>query len=1044
MQDREDGSNAKLDELLSHLHSREVFVGMVVETWALGNQDRRELGEGGYLYLHHGMEEKGKGRGSKGVGMFLGLEAQKGYEKAGNQKLVFGERIMAIRIEIQDTHKKTVCLYVVVAYAPTSKAPVSVLEDYMTNLDLCVNECKKNEVLILGADVNASMGISGDHHWRDKVLGKWAGGDLNDRGKELHDFCVSNNLTAPLSFFQHKEYESWRHPRSGKGYRLDQWLIRKQDFKRVLDARIKRCIGVSSDHLPILLKVRVAARLAHTECSKAKLPIRRHLLRDAQTKEQFRMTVLNAFKEGPEMLDAAGSFEKVKAALQKGGEELRGREKDSPLWFQNAQTVLLPLIVKRQNAQQVLDSKPFCPLAKLERNNCNNKLKLEVRKAKHKWQAHRYDGLSDCRNPGSYWLHIKDLKDGLSSLKSDDNIPWFKNKAGVKSKTQMQNNAALKEHWTNLFNLPSTVDKTVMDKVRQRAIVVELGELPSDKEIINSTRKAKKGKAAGENKICIEFWQALLPDKSLEEASELELGCFALYRDVIHKCWRNIECPDDWLVGRLKMLYKGKGDRDVLDNWRGIMLLDVAAKVVCAIIADRLARHVAVLEEQNGFRAKRGTIDGLFGLKLVLTKRKEHGLSSWVVYVDLVKAFDSVPREGMYAMLGKLGVPQNLVEIIVKFHSNFMVKIKAGEVDTDVISNVGVKQGDSLAPVLFSLYFQACMEVLDEEWKFEKANFHYKMDDVLMSRKHNTKQFDVFSFYRSLYADDGAFLLTSRADLDEAVPAIFSVMKAFGLTMHVGRNGKPAKTEAVFYPSAEKARCPDPLDTCDIEVDGGIVSFTDKFKYLGSIIASNLRDDAECDARISAANKAFGALKRQLFNVRGIETRAKKHAYEALVLSLLFYGSECWVLSEKMAYKIKIFHRRCVRYICGMTISKMLIHNVHHADLENKMGLPDVFSILSARRLQWLGHTYRMPETRLPRRMLTAWVPIARPNGRPQLTYSHSIMRDLKKHGLEKGWGELASNRAEWRAMVKQVRKAPKGAQETPTEKKLKQSQNCI
>ena len=363
MQDREDGSNAKLDELLSHLHSREVFVGMVVETWALGNQDRRELGEGGYLYLHHGMEEKGKGRGSKGVGMFLGLEAQKGYEKAGNQKLVFGERIMAIRIEIQDTHKKTVCLYVVVAYAPTSKAPVSVLEDYMTNLDLCVNECKKNEVLILGADVNASMGISGDHHWRDKVLGKWAGGDLNDRGKELHDFCVSNNLTAPLSFFQHKEYESWRHPRSGKGYRLDQWLIRKQDFKRVLDARIKRCIGVSSDHLPILLKVRVAARLAHTECSKAKLPIRRHLLRDAQTKEQFRMTVLNAFKEGPEMLDAAGSFEKVKAALQKGGEELRGREKDSPLWFQNAQTVLLPLIVKRQNAQQVLDSKPFCPLA---------------------------------------------------------------------------------------------------------------------------------------------------------------------------------------------------------------------------------------------------------------------------------------------------------------------------------------------------------------------------------------------------------------------------------------------------------------------------------------------------------------------------------------------------------------------------------------------------------------------------------------------------------------------------------------------------------
>ena len=140
-----------------------------------------------------------------------------------------------------------------------------------------------------------------------------------------------------------------------------------------------------------------------------------------------------------------------------------------------------------------------------------------------------------------------------------------------------------------------------------------------------------------------------------------------------------------------------------------------------------------------------------------------------------------------------------------------------------------VKQGDSLAPVLFSLYFQACMEVLHEEWKFEKANFHYKMDDTIMGRRYNTKNFDQFEFYRSLYADDGAFLLTSRADLEEAVPSIFNVMKAFGLTMHVGRNGTRAKTEAVFYPSALRARHPDPSDTADIAVDGGIVSFTEKF-----------------------------------------------------------------------------------------------------------------------------------------------------------------------------------------------------------------------
>ena len=53
------------------------------------------------------------------------------------------------------------------------------------------------------------------------------------------------------------------------------------------------------------------------------------------------------------------------------------------------------------------------------------------------------------------------------------------------------------------------------------------------------------------------------------------------------------------------------------------MLLDVAAKVVCAIISNRLAEHITGLEEQNGFRALRGTVDGLFGLKLVLNKSRE-------------------------------------------------------------------------------------------------------------------------------------------------------------------------------------------------------------------------------------------------------------------------------------------------------------------------------------------------------------------------------------------------------------------------------------
>ena len=51
-------------------------------------------------------------------------------------------------------------------------------------------------------------------------------------------------------------------------------------------------------------------------------------------------------------------------------------------------------------------------------------------------------------------------------------------------------------------------------------------------------------------------------------------------------------------------------------------------------------------ENQCGFRPERGTIDGTFNLLMALRKRQEHNLETYVSFVDLVKAFDSVPRAG--------------------------------------------------------------------------------------------------------------------------------------------------------------------------------------------------------------------------------------------------------------------------------------------------------------------------------------------------------------------------------------------------------------
>ena len=380
--------------------------------------------------------------------------------------------------------------------------------------------------------------------------------------------------------------------------------------------------------------------------------------------------------------------------------------------------------------------------------------------------------------------------------------------------------------------MDSSPDLATLHAVPQRPVRSDLEGLPTDAEIIKTTRKAKKDRSPGDNKIPAELWCALVgTNKELETAEGAE--AFDIWRAVVHEFWEHGSCGEDWLQGRLKMLFK-KGARANLNNWRGVMLLDAACKIVSAILASRLTTLLTQggsVEEQNGFLPDRGCTDAVFALKVMLQKRKEHGLDTHVVFIDLVKAFDSVSREGLYLMLGKIGVPESLIHLVISLHTNFSVKVKAGQEDVEVPYNTGVKQGDSLAPILFLAYFELAMESLHARWEVEKPAFLYKLDTVTGGRRWGEGGGTLMELYRSFYADDGAFAFTKRHDAEIMVPVIFDALKDFGLTMHV-----QGKTEAVFFPSAASAANPDDGNTADLIVGGGKVGYKPSFIYLGSSI----------------------------------------------------------------------------------------------------------------------------------------------------------------------------------------------------------------
>ena len=94
----------------------------------------------------------------------------------------------------------------------------------------------------------------------------------------------------------------------------------------------------------------------------------------------------------------------------------------------------------------------------------------------------------------------------------------------------------------------------------------------------------------------------------------------------------------------------------------------------------------------------------IFVVHQLMDRSWEHRAKTFFTFIDLKKAYDSVPRRGMWLALKKLGVPEKTVNLIRAFHTNMKAKIRLdSELLEDISVENGLRQGCCMAPVLFNL-----------------------------------------------------------------------------------------------------------------------------------------------------------------------------------------------------------------------------------------------------------------------------------------------------------------------------------------------------
>ena len=173
-------------------------------------------------------------------------------------------------------------------------------------------------------------------------------------------------------------------------------------------------------------------------------------------------------------------------------------------------------------------------------------------------------------------------------------------------------------------------------------------------------------------------------------------------------------------------------------------------------------------------------------------------------------------------------------------------------------------------------------------------------------------------------------------------------------------------------------------------------------------------------------------MRKCLFSSSTITRAAKTAVYEALILSILLYGCESWCLTEELLQRLHVFHAQCLRAMSRVTRKHTWEHRISSMQLMQELGLDAIDFYVARRQLRWLGHVSRMGWERLPRRMLSAWVPHARPRGAPRLTYGRSVAKAMDVFNLDHAqWPELAADRARWLAML-QSGEAPPSFRQPP------------
>ena len=286
-------------------------------------------------------------------------------------------------------------------------------------------------------------------------------------------------------------------------------------------------------------------------------------LKDAETRTEY-MTKLTEKLEEIDREEA--NWNEIKEIITEVAEEKLGtkwvggtKRKHSPWWSEELKNA-----VKDKTRKHRIWMKQRNELTRREYVEARNKVNKEKIKAKKNWWQEKGKELEEDI--------MKDRKKiyGLAKVyrKPKTGMTNIKNKQGQLQITAEEINNTWTEYFKDLLNVIQEEDNREREEGNQNAGLHEENHI-TEAELNYALQKMKNGKSQGSDGITIELIKCgggLLKEIILW---------------ILNKIWTTGEIPEEWGKILIVPIYKGKGEKAMCKNYRGISLINHIVKIYC-------------------------------------------------------------------------------------------------------------------------------------------------------------------------------------------------------------------------------------------------------------------------------------------------------------------------------------------------------------------------------------------------------------------------------------------------------------------------------